>query len=161
LILNILYSNTSLKVLLFSIIFGKKEKSFDFPLYKSNIMASIDFKQGEDKLVSVQVIKSPAVDLTTAINIKAVLKNGTTVLKSYSLLPESGYGTLEVDGLLTNQVNIAVERADSQNFPVGPLKVVLLVEYIDVLFPDGGRTEEYTYIVGNIRTGEAKNEPMP
>ncbi|HNQ21085.1 MAG TPA: hypothetical protein PKI46_08500, partial [Bacteroidales bacterium] len=118
-------------------------------------MADFTFKQGEDKKISVSVIKNGApVDLTTCPNIKAILKVNNTEQKKYSVVGETGYGDLQVDSVNPNQVNIMVERDDSKNFPVGAISIILLPAFTDSDFADGIRVEEYKFNIGRVIPGE-------
>lgn len=124
-------------------------------------MAIVNFKQGEDKVISVEVIKNNvAVDITTCVNIKAILKNGSTELSKYALVAETGYGTLEVPGTPNNQVDVIVEREQSKNFPTGKLTMILLCAFNDNTFEDNERVEEYKFTVGSILPGEGAQEQI-
>ena len=125
-------------------------------------MADFSFKQGEDKKVSIGIVKNGvAVDLTTAINIKAILKVNSAEQKKYALTAETGFGTLEVDGTITNQVNIFVQREETKGFPVGNITVILLISFVDTDFTDGERVEELKFNVGRVSLGEGIDETMP
>lgn len=125
-------------------------------------MADFSFKQGEDKKVSLNVVKNGvAVDLTTAINIKAILKVNSVEQKKYALTAETGFGTLEVDGVVTNQVNIFIQREETKNFPIGNITVIMLISFVDTDFPDGERVEEIKFNVGRVSQGEGIDETMP
>lgn len=125
-------------------------------------MADFSFKQGEDKKVSIGIVKNGvAVNLTTAINIKAILKVNSAEQKKYALTAETGFGTLEVDGTITNQVNIFVQREETKGFPVGNITVILLISFVDTDFTDGERVEELKFNVGRVSLGEGIDETMP
>ncbi len=118
-------------------------------------MADFSFKQGEDKKVIVEIIKNGAnVDVSAAPKIQAKLYVGTTEQKRYSLTPEADYGTLEVDGTDNWKVNIFLERADTKLWPVGIISIAVVVEFTDVTFPEGTRSEEYQFKVGRVLEGK-------
>lgn len=125
-------------------------------------MASVAFKQGEDKIISVQVVKAGLpVALNACPNIKAILKIGDSELKKYALISEVNYGTLNVSVTPTNEANIIVEREHSKLFPIGQLSLVLLCSFNDPAFDDGIRVEEYKFNVGQVLKGEATQEIIP
>ena len=120
---------------------------------------AVTFKQGEDKEIKVAVVENGlAVPLTGCINIKGILKVNNVIQKKYALVPETDFGSLVVDGVNTNQANIFVERAESVNFPVGAITIILLAAFPDVSFPDGERVEEFKFAVGRVTPGEGINE---
>ena len=120
------------------------------------------FSQGTDKKISLLILEAGvALPLTGAISIKAVLYVGNVQQKIYSMQPSVGSGKLDVDSLVTNQVNFYIERIDSKNFPVGPMKVVVLVATTDSQFPDGDNTRAYTFNPGNVLRGDALDVTFP
>jgi hypothetical protein len=127
-------------------------------------MAIKSFKQGEDVIVSLQILDKTgvAINLSSVPTIKALVKvNDQVQSKRYSLIPATGLGKLEVDNSITNQINVFLERAETASFPEGPVKLVTLISFTDSEFDDGDRTEEFSGIVGKCLLGEGKNEPLP
>jgi len=122
-------------------------------------MAAVTFQQGEDQKISVQVIEAgAAVDISACTNIKAILKVNNIEQKKYAMIPETDHGTLLVDGAITNQANIFVERDESKNFPVGAITLILLCAFPDADFSDGVKVQEYKFSVGRVTIGEGLNE---
>jgi len=122
-------------------------------------MAEILLKQGEDLLLKVDIMEgtTPVVLNPTSINnIIAVLFVGSQEVAKYSLNALAGHGSLEYHPTQNNSINIIVERAQSKNFPVGVLKVVTLVQFVDAEFPDG-KHKEYTIAIGRVVKGESKD----
>jgi hypothetical protein len=120
---------------------------------------SVTFKQGEDKKISVNVIKEGVpVDVSVCTNIKAILKVNNVEQKKYALVAETDHGSLEVPTLPTNQIDISVERDESKNFPVGAITIIVLAAFPDVTFTSGERVEEYKFAVGRVAPGEGINE---
>lgn len=125
-------------------------------------MSIVTFKQGEDKIITAQVIKAGLPEsLTLCPNIKAILKIGDLEIKKYSLIPEVGFGTLTVGITNTNEVSLVVERDHSKLFPVGRVDLVLLCSFSDSSFGDSIRVEEYKFAVAQIIKGEGTNEIIP
>ena len=125
-------------------------------------MADYSFKQGEDKKISVSIVKNgSSVALNDCTNIKAILKVNNVEQKKYSVTHESGYGTLKVDTTNTNQLHIFVEREDSKTFPVGVVTLIVLPAFTDTEFDDGLRVEEFKFNVGRIMPGEGITEILP
>lgn len=120
---------------------------------------STTFKQGEDKKISVNVIKEGVpVDVSVCTNIKAILKINNVEQKKYALVPETDHGSLEVPVTPTNQIDISVERDESKNFPVGAITIIVLAAFPDVTFTSGERVEEYKFAVGRVSIGEGVDE---
>jgi len=126
-------------------------------------MAIINFKQGEDKILSVEApVESPVVDFTTATAIKAIFKIGGVEQKKYSLSPDATYGTLEVDGTNAAKINFFVERIDSANFAKGLISVNLVASFPNLDFPDGDQVREFAFSnIGRVLEGGAKDEVIP
>lgn len=122
-------------------------------------MAATTFKQGEDKKISVNVIENGVPkDLSVCTNVKALLHVNNALQKRYAQIPETDHGTCAVDGAITNQVNIFVERDESKNFPVGAVSIILLCSFPNVEFPDGIEVREYSFQVGRVAPGLGLNE---
>lgn len=125
-------------------------------------MADIQFKQGEDIVIPVSVIKSGSpVDLSDCENVKAILKVNGIEQKKYSVVAESNYGVIVIDSVNTNKAKIIVEREESKSFPVGAISIILLAAFTDVTFADSVRVEEYKFNIGRVITGEAAAEIIP
>lgn len=121
----------------------------------------VTFKQGEDIIIPVSVIKGGvALNLTSCPNIKAILKVNNVEQKKYALVPEVGFGKLEVDGVETNKVKITVERDDSKSFPVGNISIILLTSFTDANYADSKRVEEYKFQPGRVLQGEGTSETI-
>jgi hypothetical protein len=122
-------------------------------------MAEIVLRQGEDLLLKVNIM-----DGTTPValvpedvaNIIAVAYVGTTEVAKYSLNELAGHGSLDYHPTQNNAINIAVEREQSKNFPIGVLKVVTLIQFVDENFPDG-KHREFTSAIGRVIKGESKD----
>lgn len=120
---------------------------------------AVQFKQGEDVKISVNVIEGGTpTDLSVCTNIKAVLSVNNVRQSKYALVPETDYGKLEVDNNEDNQVNVYVERSDSKNFPVGAVTIVLLCSFPNVDFEDGVEVREFKFNVGRVSFGEGIDE---
>lgn len=117
-------------------------------------MADYSFKQGEDKKVSVIIVKSGTQeDVSGCPKIMAKVCIGTVEVKGYSLTPEADFGTLEVDGTNNYQINLFFEREDTKLWPTGVITVAVVVQFTDMTFPEGTRSEEYTFKVGRVLQG--------
>lgn len=125
-------------------------------------MADYIFKQGEDIVIPVSVIKSGSpVDLSACANVKAILKVNNIEQKKYALVPETNYGTLTIDSVDTNKAKLVIERSESKDFPVGVISIILLAAFTDATFADSLRVEEYKFNVGRVLAGEAASEIIP
>jgi SH3-like domain-containing protein len=125
-------------------------------------MAVVLFKQGEDVVITVAVIKEgEPVDLSQCDNVKAILKINGTEQHKYSTVEESNYGVIVIDEHDTNQAHINVQRAESKDFLIGAVNIILLVAFVDVTFESGFRVEEYKFNVGRCVLGEGKDELIP
>lgn len=125
-------------------------------------MADYSFKQGEDKKITVSVMKNGSpIELDQCPNVKAILKVNNVEQKKYSVTKESGFGTLKVDSSTKNLLHIFVEREDSKNFPVGMVTVIVLPAFTDAEFDDGIRVEEHKFNVGRVNPGEGYAEVLP
>lgn len=125
-------------------------------------MADYIFKQGEDIVIPVSVIKSGSpVDLSACANVKAILKVNNIEQKKYALVPETNYGTLTIDAVDTNKAKLVIERSESKDFPVGVISIILLAAFTDATFADSLRVEEYKFNVGRVLAGEAASEIIP
>ena len=126
------------------------------------------FKQGEDTVLTVSVIKSGSpVDLSSCPNVKAILKVQGTECKKYAIIPETDFGDLKIGSfgtygwLSNNQASLIIERDHSINFPVGAVSVILLASFTDPNFADNIRVEEYKFNIGRVITGEGTAEIIP
>lgn len=124
-------------------------------------MTPIVFKQGEDKKVTVEVTDTPTVDFSTATKIVAAILQGENEIKRYDNLGTTGYGILEVN-VVTNKLDLLVERADSVEFPTGMLRVYVSAELPDVAFPDTGKTSSWNFLNAiRVNKGDILDEPIP
>lgn len=125
-------------------------------------MANVNFRQGEDVKLLLQIKKDGVtIDVSSAPKIKChLMKPDNTLVWKYSLLEETDYGKLEVDSINNYQVNVLVERSESKNFPVGLLKAVVAVSFIDTDFPDGIRVQEYSFTPAYVLKGNLLDEDM-
>lgn len=136
-------------------------------------MANINFKQGEDAIISIDVIKDAVtVDISGVTSLKAILKVNGIDQRVYSLNAGNDsngipYGKLLLDGGLNppgtsdSTFHLIVDREDSITFPVGVITVIALVGFTDDNFNDGERTEEFKFSVGRVQAGEGTNISMP
>jgi hypothetical protein len=119
-------------------------------------------KQGEDILLEVRLERDgQPVELSTSNNtlffdIKAALWVGTTELTQFSLNPTPPEDVLETHVTRTDTVLIPVRKANSKNYPIGILRVVVVVVWGDARF-NPGRHEEFTVTIGKIIKGLGKD----
>lgn len=121
-------------------------------------------KQGEDSVVSLQIFdrSGVAINLSAMPGIKAFIKvNDIEQPKRYSLTPATGEGELDVNGTVTNQVDIILERTETAAYPIGIMKAVVLVSKTDSTFSDGNKVSEYSGKIGAVQLGEGKSEVLP
>lgn len=125
-------------------------------------MATIKLKQGDDKKVTLQIVKNGnPVSLANTVSVKAVLYVGSMQQKIYSDAPSNNEGVLEVAVTPTNELSFFVERADSVNFPIGSGFIEVLVAFDDTQFPDGNRVETFTIQGVYVQKGNATNIDIP
>ena len=126
-------------------------------------MAQATFKQGEDAKIVLEMLDGGTnLDMSVCTNIKATLKVAGIEQMKFALVPETDYGQLEVEAAPnTNKIDLFVTRDKSMNFPTGVIQVVVLAEFPDIEFPDGGKTREFSLNVGRVLKGEWPTEPMP
>lgn len=121
----------------------------------------VNFKQGEDVKITVSVTETPAINFSLATSIKAILKVNNIEQKRYSLNTITNYGDLAVNPTNNNEIDIFVERAESQNFPTGSVTIDLVAALPNITFPDGNQIREWNFNVGRCTVGAAKDETMP
>lgn len=123
-------------------------------------MTPINFKQGEDVKITIEVTETPAISFATATSIKALLKVNGIEQKKYSLNTTTNYGILEVD-TVPSKINIFVDRTESATFPVGNVTIDIVAEVPNLDFPDGNQVREWNFNAGRVTVGSAKDEIMP
>lgn len=123
-----------------------------------------NFKQGEDKKLVLKVVQNPVVNFSTATDIRVILGVGKVMeAKKYALDPASAgseYGTLEVDGVATDTINVFIEREHSITFPVGTISATILAKYPNVEFPDGHEVKSYQLSSSRVLEGKGLNEAL-
>ena len=118
------------------------------------------FLQGESQIIEIPIIEDgQAVDLSSATNIRVLVKIGAEIYARYGLNSEVGFdGLCSVDPLVNNKIVVPIERETSKTFPVGLARAVVLVEFPNAAFPSGSETREYTINVAHVGEGLGKNE---
>ncbi len=125
---------------------------------------SINFKQGEDIVISIPVYdkNNQLVDLSNADKIRVGLIIKKDVAQKYlddSLEPIiSGYGLCYYNMTNTTIVDVYVTRELSRCLPVGKLSARILVEFPDTML--NGEAFEYEAEIGSVLEGYLKDEDL-
>jgi hypothetical protein len=134
-------------------------------------MATINFQQGEAVIIPLSIVENnQPVDLSSAPLIRvrgSYIKNKVkTEFKSYSSDSVSNYGSLSVDSVNNNQINLEVLREDTLGADVNEnsqvmLSFDILVRFADASFTNGVREEEYNLRnVATLKWGVMKTEVL-
>lgn len=131
--------------------------------------AQINFQQGEDVIIELEIQESGApVDITDATTIRAQLfvtkNNIKNKMFSYSLNTKTGYGTCKKKSGVGNEniLQIIVKREESVSFDEGILSfAVVVTSAADSDFPNGISKEYNFNNVGAVLKGDAKDEVIP
>lgn len=120
-------------------------------------------KQGEDALLEIQLkhddgtpVELSANNYDLFVDIKAAIWVGTQSLTELALNPTPPEDVLETHLTQTDTVLIPIRKANSKNYPVGILRVVVVVVWMDARF-NPGRHEEFEIVVGKIVRGLGKD----
>jgi len=99
--------------------------------------------QGEDKIITIDLLRdSTTIDLTSDVNIWAVLKSGTTTIYTYSSKIISGNGKIIMPiSTLINEFTLSIIRDESKTFASGNINVAVLLEEITGQDIEPKRTE--------------------
>lgn len=125
-------------------------------------MPTLRLIQGSDKKIELFVIKDGlAVDIQTAISVKANLVVNGKTQKIYSNLPSGDEGVLTIPLLHVNKINLFVERGDSILFDVGIGYIDILIAFENLEFPDSNFVETITISRVQIIKGTSLNIDIP
>lgn len=98
--------------------------------------------------------------LTVALSVKWGTSNEQVAAYRYQSagsIDVNLYEALAIDAVANNKVSFEVLRTKSQLFPVGELIANVLINFKDATIAGNSRTEEYTYVMGNILPGYTKD----
>lgn len=120
-------------------------------------------KQGEDVLLEVRLTRDDGtpVELSATsyplfVDIKAAIWVGNQSLTELALNPTPPEDVLETHLTQTDTVLIPIRKNNSKNYPIGILRVVVVVVWDDARF-NPGRHEEFTVMIGKIIKGLGKD----
>lgn len=124
-------------------------------------MPILSFKQGEDKKIPVIVIDDPAIDFTTADEVRIVLFVGTAEQDRFSIATIADHGKLTIDDTDKNKLYVFSERAKTVAYNAGSLAATVLATFANAAFPDGFETRTWDVSnVGRVLAGRALNEEI-
>jgi hypothetical protein len=124
----------------------------------------INFKQGEDKKIPLQLQKTvngnvtpvPVGPLQSNIvtEIRAIATIGGNEVARFALNQATGYLPLEIDANDTATVNLLFDAQTTKDFPTGQMKIAVKPVFVDTEFPNG-RHEEFGGFTVLVLKGEA------
>ena len=112
-------------------------------------------RKREDKAITLPLLEegNPVnVGLSGLVhNITATVFSAQTETSAcYSLVPQSGFDTLEIDPLIDNVIKFKMLGKDTAHFPYGPLTVNVKIWWVDVDFPISSRLQILHCPIGRV-----------
>jgi len=118
-----------------------------------------NIKQGESKVIELAIYENDVpVDMSAAVDVKAILYIKGVEVAKFSLTAQTGYGVLEIKPNPEQHIaRLELTRDMSKTFPTGYITGTIVIKENDAVLDDG-LVREFDMSVGQVFAGLGKNE---